>query len=327
LLNPLAFHDVISGRRRDWRAAGWRSLLQVLEPAYAAAVTVRNSSFDARWKTIHRVAVPVISVGNITAGGTGKTPFVAWMANWLSDHSQLPAIVSRGYRAQLGARNDEALELELLLPQVPHVQNPDRVAAAQQAIEEFRCQVILLDDGFQHRRLHRDLDVVLIDALNPFGFEHLLPRGLLREPLRGLRRADVVGLSRANLVDDSVREKIWSRVTQFAPQAVKIHVEFLPHCLRSSTGQTQRLDQFHGQQVLAFCGIGNPQNFTQSLALCGIQIAAERFFPDHHPYGHEDRAAIAAWAEQFPQAEALICTEKDWGGCRLCARRKRRKCT
>jgi len=311
VLNPQSFHDVISGRRRDWRAMAWRSFLQTLEPAYASAIAIRNFSFNARWRNIHCVTAPVISIGNITTGGTGKTPFVAWIAQWLNDHSRTAAIVSRGYRAQPGARNDEALELELLLPHVPHVQNPDRAAAARQAIEQFKCQVILLDDGFQHRRLHRDLDIVLVDALNPFGFEHLLPRGLLRERIAGLRRAHVVGLSRANLVDQPAREQIWSRVADIAPHALKIHIESVSQDLRSSTGEIQPLDQFGDRSVLAFCGIGNPENFFRTLALCGFQVAAQRVFPDHHAYNTADLASLAAWIDGYPQAETLICTEKD----------------
>ena len=130
--------------------------------------------------------MPVISVGNITTGGTGKTPMVAWLARWFRNQDVRVALVSRGYRAEAEGQNDEARELATLLPDVPHLQNPDRVAAARIAIDELETQLIILDDGFQHRRIHRDLEIVLIDALQPFGFGHVLPRGLLREPLRGL---------------------------------------------------------------------------------------------------------------------------------------------
>jgi len=311
LLNPQAFHDVISGSRRDWRAKASRFFLQTLEPAYATAIAIRNHSFQAGWRSIHRVPRTVISIGNITTGGTGKTPFVAWMAKWLNDHSTAVAIVSRGYRAQPGKRNDEALELEQLLPQIPQVQNPDRVAGALQAINERRCDVILLDDGFQHRRLDRDLDIVLIDALNPFGFEHLLPRGLLREPINGLRRAHVVGLSRANLVDQSACEQIWARVKRYAPNALRIHIDYIPLDLQSSAGEIEPLDRLRGRPVLAFCGIGNPQNFLQTLAASGFHVDSQRAFPDHHAYGPADLDSIAAWADQYTQAEALICTQKD----------------
>ena len=156
--------------------------------------------------------MPVVSVGNITLGGTGKTPLVRWIVQWFRDRGIPVAIVSRGYGAQSGDANDEALELRRLLPDVPHIQNPDRVAAARQAVAEFGCRAIVLDDGFQHRRIGRDFDIVLLDALAPFGFGHVFPRGTLREPIEGLRRADAVVLSRADLLDPSQREDIWRTV-------------------------------------------------------------------------------------------------------------------
>jgi len=311
VLNPQSFHDVVSGRRRDWRATSMRLALRMLEPAYGLAVRARNFTFDAGFRPIHRAQVPVISIGNITAGGTGKTPFVAWTARWLRDQAQRVAILSRGYGAKGGRPNDEGLELEMHLPGIPHLQNPNRVAAARQAIESFQCQIILLDDGFQHRRLHRNLDIVLVDALNPFGFEHLLPRGLLREPLQALRRADVVGLSRGNLVDSSRKQELWSRLSHYAPQATRIQVDFVPHGLRSHEGDSQPLENLQGMQVLAFCGIGNPQAFWRTLRACGFQVIDERTFPDHHPYDAADLASLEVWANAHPEARGLLCTDKD----------------
>ena len=167
---------------------------------YTAAVAYRNRRYDLGRAAIHHVAVPVISVGNLTLGGTGKTPMVKWVARRLLAQGSRVAIVSRGYGAAAGQQNDEARELSQALPEVPHVQNRDRVAGAERAIAEFSAQCILLDDGFQHRRLARDLDIVLLDALEPFGFEHVFPRGTLREPLAGLKRAQAVCLSRADAI-------------------------------------------------------------------------------------------------------------------------------
>ena len=134
------------------------------------------------------VEVPVISVGNLTLGGTGKTPMVEWIVRQLQKREKKVGIISRGYGSR-GGPNDEALELAWKLPSVPHVQNPDRVAAARRAIDEFGCDALVLDDAFQHRRIARDLDIVLLDALEPLGYEHVFPRGTLREPIEGLARA------------------------------------------------------------------------------------------------------------------------------------------
>jgi tetraacyldisaccharide 4'-kinase len=168
-------------------------------------VRQRNRWFDRAGSHVQRVAAPVISVGNITVGGTGKTPFVAWLAQWFALRQMPVTIISRGYGSRRGTPNDEALELAARLPDVPHLQNPDRVAAAEQALHANATQVLILDDAFQHRRLARDLDIVLLDALEPFGYEHLLPRGLLREPIESLSRAHVVALSRSDAVDEPRR--------------------------------------------------------------------------------------------------------------------------
>ena len=129
----------------------------------------------------------MISVGNLTTGGTGKTPVVCFLAKWFRGNGIRVGIVSRGYGRGDADANDEALELYARLPDVPHVQDPDRVAAATIAVDELEVQLILMDDGFQHRRLHRDLDLVVIDATEPFGFGHLLPRVYCENPSRGFR--------------------------------------------------------------------------------------------------------------------------------------------
>ncbi len=189
------FRDIVSGRRRGAAAAVVRGAAALVEPFYAAAVRRRNRRYDRRAAAAHSAGVPVVSVGNLTLGGTGKTPMVRWIAQWFHSRGVRVAVVSRGYGSKAGRANDEALELERLLPDVPRLQNPDRVAAAREAAESLGCRAIVLDDGFQHRRIARDLDIVLLDATEPFGFGHVFPRGTLREPIEGLRRAGVVVLS------------------------------------------------------------------------------------------------------------------------------------
>jgi tetraacyldisaccharide 4'-kinase len=270
----------------------------------------RNRRYDRGAATIHRVGVPVISVGNLTLGGTGKTPLVEWLARWCGQRNIPVAIVSRGYGARAGAANDEALELALKLPGVPHLQNPDRVAAAQQAIGQFSCRAIVLDDAFQHRRIARDLDIVLLDALEPFGFGHVFPRGTLREPLNGLRRADVVALSRADMLDPAARLAIRRQVEQLAPQAIWLEVRHAPQMLLSSSGEQQSLESLRDRPVAAFCGIGNPAGFRHTLSEGGYKLAGFREFPDHHAYMPHDIESLAQWAKQCG-AEAVICTQKD----------------
>jgi len=308
MLNPTTFRDLVSGRKRGPVATFLRSGLRLAEFPYRWVMARRNRRYDRAQAEIHRVDVPVISVGNLTLGGTGKTPLVEWLARYFRNQGVRVAIVSRGYGAEQGERNDEALELELALPDVPHLQNPNRVEAAQTAIGEFDAQLILLDDGFQHRRLARDLDIVLLDATEPFGYEHVFPRGTLREPLAGLARAQVVVLSRADMLDIEARQQIQQRVARLAPNSVWCEVVHKPSALLDANGNEQPLAASPPERIAAFCGIGNPTGFRHTLEALGCNITAWREFPDHHTYTHEDIESLSRWAAN---ADQVLCTRKD----------------
>ena len=306
------YYALISGERRGWNATLVRSVLSAIEIPYAAAVSWRNRGFDSGRFRTHAVKVPVISVGNLTLGGTGKTPMVAWLAQWLQNQHLQVTIVSRGYGGGRDGWNDEALELQRTLPGVPHVQNRDRVLGARQAIEEHHAQVIILDDGFQHRRIARDLDIVLIDGLSPFGFDHVFPRGALREPCSGLARAHVIALSRADAVDEDTRDAIRQRAQAMAPQGLWLETAHQPIGWLMADQQSVALSQLQNANVAAFCGIGNPQGFRHSLTRAGVQIAAFREFPDHHPYSDQDMRSLDQWVEGLPQhVDSVVCTHKD----------------
>jgi tetraacyldisaccharide 4'-kinase len=310
LLNASTFRNLVSGNRRGLWASLLRTSLRVVEIPYTAVVRWRNARYDSRPEMIQRVPIPVISVGNLTLGGTGKTPLVQWIAVWLQEAGLRVAILSRGYKAVAGQPNDEALELAANLPGVPHLQNPQRIVAARQAIAQFQAECLVLDDAFQHRRLHRDLDIVLLDALEPLGFEHVFPRGTLREPVDGLRRAGVIVLSRADLLPPEARAAIRNRVQPFAPQAVWAEVRHAPRQLLAADGSVACFDQLRSQPVAAFCGIGNPAGFRHTLEGCGFTVAAWREFPDHHAYSSADLIEIAQWADRLDVA-AVVCTQKD----------------
>ncbi len=197
-----------------------------------------------------------------------------------------------------------------LLPGVPHLQNPDRLSATRQAVEKLRCQAIVLDDGFQHRRVARNLDIVLLDALEPFGFGHVFPRGLLREPVDGLRRADLIVLSRADLVDPASRAATWEVVRAHAPAALRAEAIHAPRTLVSSTGGEMPLSTIRGQRVAAFCGIGNPAGFRHTLEACGCLLAGFREFPDHCRYTPRELDRLVQWCRGLGAA-AAVCTGKD----------------
>lgn len=304
------FRELVSGQSRGLAPAILRSLLAIAELPYTLAMRVRNWRYDTNPSKVTRVDVPVVCVGNLTLGGTGKTPLVEWIARWFRRHGTRVTIVSRGYGAQHGARNDEALELEERLVDVPHLQNPDRVEAARMAIEEFECELVLLDDGFQHRRLGRDLDIVLLDAAEPLGYGHVFPRGALREPLSGLKRAQVVILSRADLVDDVERRRIRDIVRRYAPAAGWAEVRHAPRELRDAAGGITPAASLDGQRIAAFCGIGNPAGFRHTLDGCGAKIIDFRPYPDHHLYSRADIEELSAWVQSL-DVERVVCTHKD----------------
>ena len=311
MLNAAGFRELVSGRRRGWLPSLLRGLLAAAGWLYALVVAVRNVCYDRRLAKIKRVAVPVVSVGNLTLGGTGKTPLVEWLVRWFQTRGVAVAIVSRGYKAASGAPNDEALELASKLPDTPHVQNPRRVVAAERAIHEHGAELIVLDDAFQHRRIHRDLDVVLLDALEPFGYERVFPRGMLREPMSGLRRADAVVLSRSDTVSDRQREAIRERVRRLAPQALWLEIVQRPSGLWSAEGFRGDAGQFAGQRVAAFCGIGNPAGFRHTLDSLGCKLVGFREFPDHHRYTWADMASLCEWVDRLDNVAAVLCTHKD----------------
>jgi len=311
MLSPAQFRDLVSGRSTGVGPACLRGLLAAAEPVYGAVVRSKNRRFDAGHVQPMRVAAPVISVGNLTVGGTGKTPLVAWLAQWFHTRGTKVTIISRGYGATNGQPNDEALELAARLPDVPHLQNPDRVAAAQQALAANPRQVLIFDDAFQHRRLARDLDIVLLDALEPFGHERLLPRGLLREPVTSLARAHVVALSRADAVDDAQREEIRERVRKIAPQALWVELTHQPTGFVDHAGQRLTLETMRGQHVAAFCGIGNPDGFRHTLARCGLNVARFRALDDHSAYSPAQIARLAEWIGHGDAISAAVCTRKD----------------
>lgn len=276
---------------------------------YRAVVAARNFGYDRRSGWANRAGVPVVSIGNLTLGGTGKTPMVEWVARRFRAGGIRVAILSRGYGGSTGL-NDEGRVLEENLPDVPHLQGADRVALARVAVEELQVQAIVLDDGFQHRRLHRDLDIVLIDALSPFGLGRLTPRGLLREPVGSLRRAGVVVLSRADLVGPADRAAIRAEAERRGGPLRWAEARHAPMALGVEGLPSLPVSDLRGARVAAFCGIGNPEGFRRTIEpLCG-SLAAFRAFPDHHAYAAADIDDLARWARDAG-ADLALTTQKD----------------
>ncbi|WP_437203621.1 tetraacyldisaccharide 4'-kinase [Planctomicrobium sp. SH664] len=303
--------EIISGRRQSLSASALRGALALAAGPYRWGADLKNWLYDRQWLSAAAAPVPVFSVGNLTTGGTGKTPVVAWLVRQLIQDGLRPAIISRGYRSLETGENDEKRLLDQLCAGVPHVQSRDRVRAVRDLLNQTPVDAIVLDDAFQHRRLQRDLDLVLIDALNPWGFGRLLPRGLLREAPRHLRRASVVLLTRCDLVGAEAREQLQREVQRWTSAPV-IESGFTLKRFINTAGETIVPRELSNASVLAFCGIGNPAGFRQTLSRVGIELADQAFrtFPDHYHYTSDDLKSLAEWGEE-QQATGFLTTRKD----------------
>ena len=283
--------------------------LSLASLGYRFGVDRRNAGFDRGRTPIATADVPVVSVGNITLGGTGKTPMVEYVARWARKRGLRAAILSRGY-GQAEGLNDEGRVLEENLPDVPHLQGRDRAELARIAVDELESEFLILDDGFQHRRLARDLDIVLLDALDPFGLGRIFPRGLLREPISSLKRAGVVVLSRGDLVSEADRKAIRAEAEAKAGPLVWAVARHAPLDLLAADADDEPLSSIEGKPTAAFCGIGNPEGFRRTLERLGVRLVGFRAFSDHHPYSAADVADLAKWACGVG-AESVLTTQKD----------------
>jgi len=310
-IDRAVFEDLIRGKSRGIAASLARAGLGMAAVPYRIAVVARNLAFDRGWKQIHRSSIPVVSVGNLTLGGTGKTPMVEWVARWYRRRGVRVALISRGYGQSEGL-NDEGQVLDENLPDVPHLQDPDRVAMARIAAEELESELIVLDDGFQHRRLARDVDIVLLDALEPFGYRRIFPRGLLREPLHSIRRASIVVLSRADLISTPERAAIHADVERYAGsrQLRWAEAHHAPIDLVDCDSNSEPIEGLKGRKVVAFCGIGNPEGFRRTLEPLCNELIDLKTFPDHHLYNARDVDLLRDWAAQSG-ADLVLTTQKD----------------
>ena len=271
-----------------------------------------------------KVACPVVSIGNITAGGTGKTPMAIYLAEQWHEKGVKVGIVSRGYRRKNKAAvvlvsegtgpcttpdavGDEPYLMAERLKGVPIVVAADRFLGCQELIARFGVEVILLDDGFQHLRLHRDVNLLIIDAANPFGNGHLLPRGALREPHSQIKRGDWVIFTRAD--EGLAMGELMRRVAPFQTRMLQSRFEATA-LIDLCTDECLSPSVLSGKQVLPFCGIGNPDAFLNQLALLGAKPEHPQLFEDHHDYQAHDLAAVRAAAETAG-IEWIVTTEKD----------------
>ncbi|HOW57452.1 MAG TPA: tetraacyldisaccharide 4'-kinase [Smithellaceae bacterium] len=306
-----------------------KAIAYALSLFYHLVINLRNRLYDAGIFPAVKLPCPVISVGNITVGGTGKTPTVIMLARQLSEKGWKPAILSRGYggssshsvnvvadgkKILLSAKTagDEPLLIAETLKDIPVLTGTSRIATGRAAVEKYGANVLLCDDAFQHRRIYRDINLVLLDSAAPLGNGYLLPRGSLREPSAALKRADALILTRVeeNVPADNEIVKL-AQINQ-TPLFRGRHVA--REVIRREREMSLPLTYLAGKKVCAFCGIAQPQSFKKMIGAAGAQIASLDIFPDHHRYEiNELEGIINKFTESG--ADFILTTEKD--GARL----------
>ncbi|MFV1960164.1 MAG: tetraacyldisaccharide 4'-kinase [Planctomycetota bacterium] len=304
--------DVQRGEGRAWGAVA-RIGLSALSVAYGAALEARRLLHALGGRRPRRLPRPVVSVGNLAVGGTGKTPFTALLARLLLDGGRHPAILSRGYGPRvgpIGLSDEGAVLAHLLGPSVPQREDPDRLRGGRALLASHpEIDVFLLDDGFQHWRLARNLDIVLLDATNPFGYGRLLPRGRLRERPAALGRADLLVLTRTGRVGADRIGEVRERLGRVAPTTPVLEVRTRPVAF-DRAGRQHGVESLRGRAVFACCGVGNPEAFVALLRDLGADVVGRRFFADHADPGQRGWETVLD-AAQGAGADVVVTTRKD----------------
>lgn len=307
-----------------------RGLLWLPAKLYELGVRLRVAAYETEYFKQRRVGPTVISIGNITLGGVGKTPMVEFVARYLKSEGEQVAILTRGYgRSSRGMRvlndprgdpgwtsdshrefGDEPLMLARSLPDVPVIVNADRYESGRWAERELNPDVLILDDGYQHLGLARDLNILLIDATDPFGGFEMAPFGRLREPLYAIKRADAVIITRADRPFDQARTNAILKHLLSRPAPIMYVFSSITGLRHLSSGESYETSEFAGWNVAVLSAIGNPQAFADDVLQAGINIVSENFFRDHHVFTQQDFDRVLQ-AARDSGADAIVTTEKD----------------
>lgn len=306
-----------------------RGVLLLFSFLYEGVVSLRNWAFDLGVVQSYRLPIPVISVGNLTAGGTGKTPVVQFLAQWLKEQGYFPGVITRGYKAQAdlskshqvsdgrtlllnsAEAGDEAYQLARNLSEIPVWIGANRFISGQNAMSQDGVDILIMDDGFQHRNLARNIDIVLIDALSPWGYGHVFPRGLLREGKKNLKRADLILITRSDMVEREKLEALKGEVQRYHSQAMIFETSHQPKRIWSLT-EKKAISQspISLPEVHLFCGLGNPAGFFNTANQMGFSVTGCTVFPDHYFYKKNDLEKLTQQAKA-EQAKVLVTSEKD----------------
>ena len=316
-MNQDFFYKLVSGHNKGILTALLKILLTAAAKVYKVIIELRNLFYDKHVFKIHHHDVTVISVGNITLGGTGKTPLVVWLCNFLHEQNMPCAVLTRGYKTTHNSKLktqhfiDEPAILAESCPHVKVIVNPNRVLGAAEAIAKFGAKVLIMDDGFQHRRLARNLDIVTIDATRPFGYGKIFPAGLLREPVNSLKRADAVVITRCDQITASKLDQIHNKLRVINPDLIIAKSVHAVMNAKTPENKDFGIEHLNGKKVFGFCGIGNPNAFMNTLKTLGAELAGSKIYNDHHQYTDACLADIYQQARLI-EAEIILTTHKDW---------------
>jgi len=287
-----------------------KPILKFLSLFYFLGLSIHRGLYEMGILKCRRLPRPVISIGNITWGGTGKTPLVEYIARFYLDKGKAPLIVSRGYG------QDESKELASKLSEARFAIGKNRWHEAQKAQQAKPADVFLLDDGFQHWPLCRDLDIVMVNALNPFGNFSLLPRGILREPLQSLKRASLIVLNDVNLKSRKEVEEIKAKILAVSPQVQLVEAFHEPlYFYRPNSRVRVALERMKEKKVTVFTGVGMPRSFQLLLSQLGVKVIRTFEFCDHHRFSKQELEEIRKMKD-LSESDDVITTEKDFFRCR-----------
>ena len=296
--------SIMREERRGFFAIIIRFFLTALSFVYCLAIKLVDKAYSSGIRRVYRSPVPVISVGNITLGGTGKTPFTVFIVEHLAGIGKRPAVLTRGYG------NDEHKMMKDAVNDLMVFPGQDRVKSAKKAVK-LGADVLVLDDGFQHRRLGRNLDVLLLDCPFPFAKDHLFPRGMLREPVSSLRRAGIIVLSKVDRIDKDQQEKIVRRINGLAPGVPIVSAKHEPMIMTDTAGAGYSPEELQGKKVYLVSGIADPEYFAYTVKKTGAVVVGVLKFPDHYKYRQMDIDRV--FAKCFSSSvEVILTTEKDY---------------
>ena len=297
--------SVIRGGRKDALSLFFKAILNFLSVIYGQTVWCHKNIYAQGILRRAKLSIPVISVGNITWGGTGKTPLVIELAKMIQRLGKRPAVLTRGYGS------DEWKEITSNLPGVPVGVGKNRALSGSGIVSRNEADIILCDDAFQHWPLKRDWDIVAINAAEPFGNGRLIPAGMLREPLSSLSRAQTLVLTHADRVGHDQLEALKAKLLKEAPHAGWVEAVHEPVCFfQVSSGKPQNTEAFRGKKAVAFCAVGAPRLFMDTLKSLGIEILKGFEFPDHHAFTPRDVVEMLHFM-QTNGVQTIITTEKD----------------